>query len=258
MIPSNLLVSSFGDSLNDWFTFCEQKQGFDAKILRKLFNDYFLNNVTIQKADTKKTKATHKDISSSESSESEDCDMMAIRNEIQTKKLPRKISGLPRDKQTPLNGVDLNKKKIPELKDLCKERNLVHTGLKKLTIIDNIQNYEKRQNELENNGESPGEIIPINIKKPKSYDKKVCEPADKPKYEVIKRHGVSMVQCSELDGYFILRPDDCVIVGWVNSDTETNTDADDSLDIRALDREKCHIAKKLNINYEAPENLDDL
>lgn len=270
-INMNSLVSCFGASLRGFFEFCEKQNGVKADDLNNLFNQYFAVSDDAPSKPAKKASKTH-NLSDSESDESYDEDTSvsskkAVKAKKAAEKTPakkekpsaRKPSGKskdakPRDEQTPV--ADLNKKKLPELKEYAKERGLPVSGTK-AQLIENILNYEKEQE-----GGSPDdpsgfveeeEDLGIQIKKPKK--KKMCEPADRPKYNVEERHGVKMIYYSKLDGWLILNDKD-VVVGWAHSDDEANAEEDERIDIRALDKAACEVAKELGLEFEVPENLD--
>jgi hypothetical protein len=266
-INMNSLVSCFGASLRGFFEFCEKQNGVKADDLNNLFNQYFAVSDAPAKP-AKKASKTH-NLSDSESDESYDDDTsVSSKKAVKVKKAAdakkekpaaRKPSGKskdakPRDEQTPV--ADLNKKKLPELKEYAKERGLPVSGTK-AQLIENILNYEKEQE-----GGSPDdgfveeeEDLGIQIKKPKRGGKKMCEPADRPKYVVQEKHGVKMIYYSKLDGWLILNDKD-VVVGWAHSDDEANAEEDERIDIRALDKAACEVAKELGLEFEVPENLD--
>ena len=184
----------------------------------------------------------------------------------EAKKAPvRKPSGKgkdvkPREEQIPLGDLDLNKKKLPELKKYSKERGLPVSGTK-AQLIENLLNYEKEQDGGASDAKLDSveeEDLGIQIKKPKGKEQKgkdLREPADKHKYEVETKHGVQMIHYSKLDGYFVLN-DKNVVVGWVCSDDEANAEEDERVNILALDKTTCELAKELGLEFEVPENLD--
>lgn len=251
----NSLVSCFGASLRPFFDFCEKQNGVKADDLNDLFNQYFAVNTPVTKA-----KKTH-EMSGSES-ESCDEDTSVSSKKVVKKKAaePRKPaarkpsgkSAKPRGEQTPV--ADLNKKKLPELKDYARERGLPVSGTK-AQLIENILSYEKEQEGSSDPASVEEEDLGIQIKKPKTKPRKMYEPADRPKYEVVEKHGVKMIYYSKLDGWFILNDKD-VIVGWAHSDDEANADEDERIDIRALDKKTCKVARELGLEFEVPENLD--
>lgn len=266
------LVSCFGTSLRGFFEFCEEQNGVKADDLSALFNQYFAINGTTKKAPAK--KAPTLELSDSDSDDSEDEDTSVSKapaakkavikktqvKEASPKAAARKPSGKGkearnRDEQTPVAGLDLNKKKLPELKEYARERGLPLSGTK-AQLIENILKYEKEQEGSSTEKiDSVGEDLGIQIKKPKTKGKKTCEPADKPKYEVEEKHGVKMIYYSKLDGWFVLNEKN-VIVGWTHSDDEANAEEDERVDIRALDKGVCEVAKELGLEFEVPENLD--
>jgi hypothetical protein len=124
----------------------------------------------------------------------------------------------------------------------------------KAQLIENILNYEKEQEGSSTEIDSVEEDLGIQIK-PNTKGKKTCEPADKPKYEVEEKHGVKMIYYSKLDGWFVLNEKN-VIVGWAHSDDEANAEEDERVDIRALDKDVCEVAKELGLEFEVPDNLD--
>lgn len=240
----NSLVSCFGSSLRGFFEFCEEQNGVKADDLNNLFNQYFAINGSEATAEAPKAPAKK-----------------APKKEVEggkVKPTARKPSGKgkdakPRDEQTPVAGLDLNKKKLPELKDYARERGLPVSGTK-AQLIENLLNYEKGS-PVEAKLDSEEEDLGIQIKKPKTKGKKVYEPADKPKYEVEYKHEANMIYYSKLDGWFVLNNKD-VVVGWVHSDDEANAEKDERVDIRALDKDACEVAKELGLEFEVPENLD--
>ena len=258
----NSLVSCFGTSLRGFFEFCEEQNGVKADDLNSLFNQYFAINGTTKKAPAKK------ELSDSDDSDDEDTSVKAKKaavkktpaKEASPKAADRKPSGKgeakPRDEQTPVGDLDLNKKKLPELKEYARERDLRVSGTK-AQLIETILNYEKEQegSSAEKLDAVEEEDLDIQIKKPKTKGKKVCEPADKPKYEVEEKHGVKMIYHSRLDGWFVLNNKN-VVVGWAHSDDEMNAEEDECVDIRALDKDACEVAKDLGLEFEVPENLD--
>lgn len=289
----NSLVTCFGASLRGFFEFCEEQNGVKADDLNNLFNQYFAINGSEATAEATKAKPAAKkapakkatpkktkDIEVSESDADSDDEDISVSSKKEApkalakkaapeKKTPkpttRKPSGKgkdakPRDEQTPVADLDLNKKKLPELKDYARERGLPVSGTK-AQLIENLLNYEKEQEgspaeaKLDSVEEEEEEDLGIQIKKPKTKGKKVCEPADKPKYEVEYKHGVNMIYYSKLDGWFVLNNKD-VVVGWVHSDDEANAEKDECVDIRALDKDACEVAKELGLEFEVPENLD--
>jgi len=265
----NSLVSCFGTSLRGFFEFCEEQNGVKADDLNSLFNQYFAINGTTKKVE----------LSGSDDSDDEDTSVTSSKKAPTTKKAAvkktpakeaspkaaaRKPSGKgkegkeakPRNEQTPVGDLDLNKKKLPELKEYARERDLRVSGTK-AQLIETILNYEKEQegSSAEKLDAVEEEDLDIQIKKPKTKGKKVCEPADKPKYEVEEKHGVKMIYHSRLDGWFVLN-DKNVVVGWAHSDDEANAEEDECVDIRALDKDACEVAKDLGLEFEVPENLD--
>ena len=125
MAIMNSLVISFGASLRGFFEYCEEQNGVKADDLNNLFSQYFALD-SVPKAEAKKAeakKAPKKTVKDIELSDSEDDD--ASKKKAPAKKAPakapaRKPSGKskdakPRDEQTPLGDLDLNKKKLPEL-----------------------------------------------------------------------------------------------------------------------------------------------
>lgn len=268
----NSLVSCFGTSLRGFFEFCEEQNGVKADDLNSLFNQYFAINGTTKKVE----------LSGSDNSDDEDTSVTSSKKAPTTKKAAvkktpakeaspkaaaRKPSGKgkegkegkeakPRNEQTPVGDLDLNKKKLPELKEYARERDLRVSGTK-AQLIETILNYEKEQegSSAEKLDAVEEEDLDIQIKKPKTKGKKVCEPADKPKYEVEEKHGVKMIYHSRLDGWFVLN-DKNVVVGWAHSDDEANAEEDEHVDIRALDKDACEVAKELGLEFEVPENLD--
>lgn len=262
----NSLVSCFGTSLRGFFEFCEEQNGVKADDLNSLFNQYFAINGTTKKAPAKK------ELSDSDDSDDEDTSVTSSKKakKAAVKKTPAKEASpkaadrkplgkgeaKPRDEQTPVGDLDLNKKKLPELKAYARERDLRVSGTK-AQLIENILNYEKEQegSSAEKLDAVEEEDLGIQIKKPKTKGKKVCEPADKPKYEVEEKHGVKMIYHSRLDGWFVLN-DKNVVVGWAHSDDEANAEEDERVDIRALDKDACEVAKDLGLEFEVPENLD--
>ena len=172
-----------------------------------------------------------------------------------------KNSAKPRDEQTPIPVADLNKKKLPELKDFSRERGLPVSGTK-AQLIENILNYEKEQDDSPYPDDPTVSVVEeedlgIKINKPKikAKNKKMCEPADRPKYEVEEKHGVKMIYYNKLDGWLILNDKD-VVFGWAHADDEMNAEKDEHIDIRALDKKVCEAAKELRLDFEVPENLD--
>jgi hypothetical protein len=252
----NFLVSCFGTSLRGFFEFCEEQNGVKADDLNSLFNQYFAINAP-------KIELSDYDDSDDEAK------APATKKAAPVKKTPvkkepkaaaRKPSGKgketkPRDEQTPVADLDLNKKKLPELKEYARERGLPVSGTK-AQLIDNLLNYEKEQEDspAEKLDSVEEEDLGIQIKKPKTKGK-TYEPADKPKYEVEEKHGVKMIYYSKLDGWFVLN-DKNVVVGWAHSDDEANAEEDECVDIRMLDKDICEGAKELGLEFEVPENLD--
>jgi len=178
----------------------------------------------------------------------------------EVKKEARKPSGKgkgkdlkPRDEQTSIGSADLSKKKLPELKALAKERGLAVSGTK-AQVIENILNYEKDQEGTSAEQPECEDDLNIEIKKPKTKQK-LCEPATTKKYEIIQRHGLKMVEYNPLDGCFVLDANN-VVVGWVHRDDDEIADEDDGVDVRALDKYSCEMAKELGLKYEVPDNLD--
>jgi hypothetical protein len=248
----NFLVSCFGTSLRGFFEFCEKETDVKACDLNSLFNQYFAINGNSESDD--------EDASSSKKAPT--IKKAAVKKtptkEASPNAAARKGKGKeakPRDEQTPVGDLDLNKKKLPELKEYARERDLRVSGTK-AQLIENILNYEKERGSPAENLEAvEEEDLGIQIKKPKTKGKKVCEPADKPKYEVEEKHGVKMIYYSRLDRWFVLN-DKNVVVGWANSDDEANAEEDECIDIRALDKDACEVAKDLGLDFEVPENLD--
>jgi hypothetical protein len=272
----NSLLISFGTSLRGFFEFCEEQNGVKADDLSGLFNQYFVVNGATKKAQAKKT-VSELELSDSDESNDEDIFVSSSKKasaapkkfasakktkDASAKAAARKPSGKgkevkPRDEQMPVADLDLNKKKLPELKEYARERGLPVSGTK-AQLIENLLNYEKEQEDspIDKQLDAVEEAdLDIQIKKPKTKNKKVCEPADKPKYEVEEKHGVKMIYHSKLDGWFVLN-DKNVVVGWVLSDDEVNAEEDESVDIRALDKDVCEFAKELGLEFEVPENLD--
>ncbi|UUT40450.1 hypothetical protein [carnivorous sponge associated iridovirus] len=178
--------------------------------------------------------------------------------EKEVKKDARKPSGKgkdlkPRDEQTSIGSADLSKKKLPELKALAKERGLAVSGTK-AQVIENILNYEKDQEGTSAEQPECEDDLNIEVKKPKTKQK-LCEPATTKKYEIIQRHGLKMVEYNPLDGCFVLDANN-VVVGWVHRDDDEIEDEDDGVDVRALDKYSCEMAKELGLKYEVPDNLD--
>jgi len=283
----NYLVSCFGTSLRGFFEFCEEQNGVKADDLNNLFNQYFAINGSegtgtaeatkakpAKKAPAKKAKKAKKTVKSVEllSDSDSDEDTSVSSKEAPAPKAPakkptaRKPSGKgkdakPRDEQTSVTGLDLLKKKLPDLKGYSRERGLPVSGTK-AQLIENLLNYEKEQEGAEAKQEgaeakldSEDEDLRIQIKKPKTKGKKVCEPADKPKYVIEHKHGVDMINSSKLDGWFVLNNNN-VVVGWVHSDDEANAEVDEDVEIHALDKHVCEVAKELGLEFEVPENMD--
>ena len=159
----------------------------------------------------------------------------------------------PRDEQTPVADLDLHKKKLPELKNYARERGLPVSGTK-AQLIENLLNYEEEQEGAEAKFDYEEEDLNIHIKKPKTKGKKMCEPADKPKYKVENMHGVDMIYSSKLDGWLIL--DNDVVVGWTSADDEANAKKDEEVNIYALNKDMCEAATELGLAFEVPDNLD--
>ena len=265
----NSLVSCFGTALRGFFEFCEKQNGVKADELNTLFNQYFtisgsdaaLVVEAVKKSPSKKT-APKKTVKN-ESDESDDEDTSSAKKDP-AKEAPkgtaRKPSGKgkepkPRDEHTPVTDIDMNKKKLPELKEYARERGLPVSGTK-AQLIENIFNYEKEQQDSPADKlDSIEQDLSIQIKKPKTKGVKTFEPADKPKYEVEDKHGAKMIYSSKQDGWFVLNANN-VVVGWVHSDDEANAEEDESVDIRALDKEACKMAKELGLEFEVPENLE--
>jgi hypothetical protein len=265
------LVSCFGTSLRGFFEFCEEQNGVKADDLSALFNQYFAVNGTTKKAPAKKDDPTL-ELSDSDDSEDEDISVSSSKKAPAAKKAvikktqvkeaspnARKPSGKGkearhRDEQTPVAGLDLNKKKLPELKEYARERGLPVSGTK-AQLVENILYYEEQEGSSTEKIDFVEEDLGIQIKKPKTKGKKTCEPADKPKYEVEEKNGVKMIYYSKLDGWFVLNEKN-VIVGWVHSDDEANAEEDERVDIRALDKDVCKVAKELGLEFEVPDNLD--
>lgn len=267
----NSLVISFGASLKGFFEYCEEQNGVKADDLNNLFSQYFAldsDAAPAKKAEAKKApKKTVKDIelSGSDSSKKVSAKKAEAKKVEPKKAAARKPSGKgkdakPRDDQTPLGDLDLNKKKLPELKEYAKERGLPVSGTK-AQLIENLLKYEQEHDGVpaDKLDSVEEEDLGIQIKKPKTKGKELKgnlrEPADKPKYEVETKHGVKMIQYSKLDGYFILNDKD-VVVGWVHSDDEENAEEDELVNTRALDKTVCELAKELGLEFEVPENLD--
>lgn len=287
----NSLVSCFGASLKGFFEYCEEQNGVKADDLNTLFNQYFaldsevVSNEPVVKAKKVPVKTPKKQVKDIELSDSgSDCEeddddtsvasssKKAPAKKVEPKKTPakapaRKPSGKgkdakPREEQTPLGDLDLNKKKLPELKEYARERGLPVSGTK-AQLIENLLNYEKEQDGGASDAKLDSveeEDLGIQIKKPKTKGKELKgkdlrEPADKHKYEVEMKHGVQMIHYSKLDGYFVLNEKN-VVVGWVFSDDEANAEEDERVDIRALDKTTCELAKELDLEFEVPENLD--
>jgi hypothetical protein len=260
----NSLVSCFRASLGGFFEFCEEQNGVKADDLNNLFNQYFAidGSVTpkvkpaekawVKKAASKKTVR--------ELSDSDDEDMSVSPKKAPVKKTTRKPSGKDtksRDKQTPVNDIDLNKKKLPELKEYARERGLPTTSTK-AQIIENILNYEKMQeasSAVTDNKIDSEEDLGIQIKKPNG--KKTCESIDMSDYEfeIEEKHGLRMIACADLDGWFVLNDKD-VIIGWVCRDDEAFAEDDEPVNVRALDKDVCEVAKRHKLEFEVPENLD--
>jgi len=290
----NSLVSCFGASLRGFFEYCEEQNGVKADDLNTLFNQYFALDsdvvpnktpakepVKAKKASAKTPKKQVKDIELSDSeSDSEDDDDTSVASsskkasakKASAKKAEAKLparkpsgkgkDGKPREEQTSLGDLDLNKKKLPELKEYARERGLPVSGTK-AQLIENLLNYEKEQDGSASDAKLDSveeEDLGIQIKKPKTKSKELKskdlrEPADKHKYEVETKHGVQMIHYSKLDGYFVLN-EKKVVVGWVFSDDEANAEEEECVNIRALDKTTCELAKELNLEFEVPENLD--
>lgn len=260
----NSLVSCFRASLGGFFEFCEEQNGVKADDLNNLFNQYFAIDGSVtpkvkpaEKARVKKA-ATKKTVR--ELSDSDDEDMSVSPKKAPVKKTTRKPSGKDtksRDKQTPVNDIDLNKKKLPELKEYARERGLPTTSTK-AQIIENILNYEKMQeasSAVTDNKIDSEEDLDIQIKKPN--DKKTCESIDMSdyKFEIEEKHGLRMIACADLDGWFVLNDKD-VIIGWVCRDDEAFAEDDEPVNVRALDKDVCEVAKRHKLEFEVPENLD--
>ncbi len=146
-------------------------------------------------------KAPRNEMSDSESDSDVSSKKTVVKKAAETKtpaKKPaaRKPSGKnsakPRDEQTPV--ADLNKKKLPELKEYSRERGLPVSGTK-AQLIENILNYEKEQEDSPYPDDPTVSVVEeedlgIKIKKPKikAKNKKMCEPADRPTYEVEEKH----------------------------------------------------------------------
>ena len=242
----NSLVRCFGTSLGGFFKFCEKQQKqMKADDLNNLFKQYFAIE--------------------SDDSDDEDTSKEAPKEAKKVKKASppkaRKPSGKgkeakPRDEQTPVANLDLNKKKLPELKEYARERGLPVSGTK-AQLIENIHEYENKNPEADKlYSVEEEENLGIQIKKPKTKNKKMFEPADKPKYDVEEMHGIKMIYNNKLDGWFVLNDKEDIVVGWVHSDDEANAEEDESVNIRALDKKICEIVKELELDFEVPENLD--
>jgi hypothetical protein len=241
------LVSCFGTSLRGFFEFCEEQNGVKADDLTDLFNKFFDSDadISVAKAPTRTSKK--------ESVVKEEL----VKAQPKKSARPSGKNTKSREDQNSIGNIDLNKKKLPELKEYARERGLPVSGTK-AQLIENILNYEKGQDDFSaediNNEEE--ELEQIQVKKPKTKPNKLCTPADRPKYEVEDRHNMKMLFYPKMDGYFVLN-DSEVVIGWVHSDDELDVETDDYVDVRALDKERCVLAKELNFKFEVPENLDD-
>jgi hypothetical protein len=270
----NFLVSCFGESLKGFFEFCEeQNNGVKAEELNALFNQYFeINDADTAPVEVVKPKkapaekvAPKKTTKEHDLSDNDDDDVSSSSKKKPAKKpaketvkepaKARKPSSKgkhvkPRDEQTPVDDLNLEKKKLPELKEYARERGLPVSGTK-AQLIENILNYEKEQDPAEqdpaNNHSVYEDVVDedvdkdLVIKKPKTKSKKTCELDDKPKYIIEDKHGLRMIHHNKLDGWFVLNDKD-VVVGWVCSDDEIDAEDDESVN--------------MGLDFDPPENLD--
>lgn len=243
---ANVIVNGIGSLLQGFFEFCEKNNGIKATVLSNLFEQYFNHPSTSVDNDTCiiSTKKVTKSAA--------------------TKDNARKSSGvqaIPREQQTPITFDQMNKCKLVELKPYLKERGIRPVGVK-ATQIEALIAYEKQyetsdgDDDVVINHKDEEEDISIQVKKPKKNNgNKLCEPATKEKYTIENRHGFPMIFFHSLNGYLVL-DDDNIVIGWVSSDDVINVDVEDTVPMRALTKEGCLLAKKNNIKYNVPENLD--
>lgn len=239
----NNLVISLSTSLGGFFEFCEVQNGVKADDLLSLFNQYFEIDANATHPAQNIKKAPKKPPSS-----------QAPKKEVR-KPSGKNTTTKSRDEHTPINNIDLNKKKLPELKDYARERGIPVSGTK-AQLIENLLAYENKHHDHDHDqdlSDVSEEDLAIKIIKPKG--KKLCEPANKPKYDVEMRHGVNMIHYPKLDGYFVLNDKD-VVVGWVHSDDEADVDEDEAVPIRELNKKLCEMAKELKLEFDVPEHLD--
>lgn len=250
---ANTLVSIIGSSLSDFFQFCEsQNNEIKATELNDLFNRYFSTNCT---GVTKKTSNTDSNTSVSP----------APAKKATTKEGARKASGKlakPRSEQTSLASYDLTDNnvvksiKLVELKSYAEERGLNKNGTK-AQVIENILKYEKEQNDSPAEIEDVSEDTNIKVKKPKIKGNKLCEPATRHKIDIIERHDIRMIWYRDDDDeLYLVIDDNDVIVGWVSCDDEQITEEGDSINVRALQKKHCEMARFMDMEFELPDNLD--
>ncbi len=278
MTNVNTLIKGLEHSLRDFFYFCECKTEVTADELGSLFSQYFSTeeeahgSASIARRPTKKpakkaTKATKKStkiISDSDDSDSDGTSAVSSKTKKAAKtpvknetRRPKGKEQKPRDQQTPIGHIDLSKRKLPELKEYARERG-IHVSGTKAQVIENLLNYEKEQvGGLE---EEEEEQFEITVMKPKTR-KRLSEPADKPRYDIVKRYGYRLIIAESQ--YFVIDEDDN-ITGYIDGEEEEDAAAaaaEDSsdefnVDVHQLTKEHCELAKKLGLNFIVPSNLD--
>lgn len=253
------LVSCIRSSLQGFFEYCEVQNGIKVDELNNLFKQYFETSTT---ANNDILDSNDDNIDEKPVKKSQLVKKKSPPSPVKTSQISRKMSGKkdlkPRSEQIQIASIDLNKKKLPELKEYSRERGLKVTGTK-AELIENLRIYE---NDQENTSDQLDDDVTeeisdiIEIRKPKIKSRNLAEPADKLKFTIMERNDIKMVLATDSECFFAL-DDDNIVYGWIETDEVNETDESETVNIHALTKEFCKLAKSLGLQYHTPENLNE-
>ena len=262
---NELFFSGVSNMFSGFFAYCEKNTGYSQRILESTFACFI--NEEIDKAASEKlgnTKAAAEPVL--EEAVASDEEEVVAKPKKRVIKKAAVVGGdaLPRDKQTPLNILELTnetwvkKTKADVLKTFCKERGLT-SATTKGAMLKALTKYEEDLGQTVN---TPTHKI-SNVR-PKPFDaegvwkESVSVDDNHPELVVIQQHGLNLID-TQKSFLFVISTSDTNnfwVIGYVEKDDLEGVALDEQVDVRALKKKHIKHAQEMNLVVDFPDDLD--